>query len=195
MLAAGFAVAYAIGFPATVGQRVRIWADPWNNGVPGGNQIAHGLWAMATGATWGSGPGLGSPQSIPEGHTDFVLAALGEELGFVGVLAVLALYALLGVAVPARRAARARRLQRVARHRRDARAGRAGVRDWRRAARPAAAHRRRDAVSQLRPLVDARQLPRHRRGAGRRRGGAGRCVCTCSSRCACWPRCSPCWPA
>lgn len=95
MLAAGFAVAYAIGFPPTVGQRVSIWADPWNNGVPGGNQIAHGLWGMATGAAWGSGPGLGSPQSIPEGHTDFVLAVLGEQLGFVGVLAVLALYALL----------------------------------------------------------------------------------------------------
>lgn len=96
MLAAGFAVAYAIGMPATVGQRVRIWADPWNNGVPGGNQIAHGLWAMATGAAWGSGPGGGSPQSIPEGHTDFVLAVLGEQLGVVGVLVVLALYALLG---------------------------------------------------------------------------------------------------
>ena len=44
---------------------------------------------------WGTGPGLGSPQSIPAGHTDFVLAAIGEELGFVGVLAVVALYALL----------------------------------------------------------------------------------------------------
>jgi len=95
MLAAGFAIAYAIGMPATVGQRVRIWADPWNNGVPGGNQIAHGLWAMATGALWGSGPGSGSPQSIPEGHTDFVLAVLGEQLGLVGVLVVLALYVLL----------------------------------------------------------------------------------------------------
>lgn len=96
MLAAGFAAAYLLGFPATVGQRVRIWMDPWNNGVPGGNQIAHGLWAMATGAVWGSGVGAGSPQSIPEGHTDFVLAVLGEEFGLVGVVAVLALYALIG---------------------------------------------------------------------------------------------------
>ncbi|MGF2075645.1 hypothetical protein ACQUFC_19275, partial [Enterococcus casseliflavus] len=69
MLVAGFTVAYVVGIPATVGQRVRIWADPWNNGVPGGNQIAHGLWGMATGGPWGSGPGGGSPQSIPEGHT------------------------------------------------------------------------------------------------------------------------------
>lgn len=96
MLVAGFALAYAVGFPATVGQRVRIWSDPWNNGVPGGSQIAHGLWAMSTGALFGAGPGQGSPRSIPEGHTDFVLAAIGEELGLIGVVAVIALYALLG---------------------------------------------------------------------------------------------------
>lgn len=96
MLVAAFAVAYAIGFPATVGQRVRIWADPWNNGVSGGNQIAHGLWAMATGGGWGSTPGLGRPQVIPEGHTDFVLAALGEQFGFAGVLVVVGAYGLLG---------------------------------------------------------------------------------------------------
>lgn len=96
MLVTAFALAYAIGFPATVGQRVRIWVDPWNNGVAGGNQIAHGLWAMATGGGWGSPPGLGRPQVIPEGHTDFVIAALGEQFGLVGVIVVIAAYALLG---------------------------------------------------------------------------------------------------
>jgi cell division protein FtsW (lipid II flippase) len=96
MLIAGFAAAYALGVPATVGQRVRIWFDPWNNGVPGGSQVAHGLWAMSTGAFLGAGPGRGSPRSIPEGHTDFVLAAIGEELGLVGVMGVIGLYGLLG---------------------------------------------------------------------------------------------------
>jgi cell division protein FtsW (lipid II flippase)/cell division protein FtsI/penicillin-binding protein 2 len=95
MLLVGFGAAYLIGHPSTVGQRVSIWLDPWDNGVPGGNQIAHGLWALATGSIWGSGPGLGSPQSIPAGHTDFVLAAVGEELGFVGVAVVVGLYAIL----------------------------------------------------------------------------------------------------
>lgn len=95
MLVAGFALACWIGFPSTVRQRVLIWFDPWTNGVAGGNQIAHGLWALASGAVWGFGPGLGSPQSIPEGHTDFILAAAGEELGFVGLAAILVLYALL----------------------------------------------------------------------------------------------------
>jgi cell division protein FtsW (lipid II flippase) len=95
ILVGGFAVAYWIGFPSTVRQRVMIWFDPWNNGVPGGNQIAQGLWALATGAFWGSGPGVGSPQTIPAAHTDFVLAAIGEELGFIGIVTVVCLYAML----------------------------------------------------------------------------------------------------
>lgn len=95
LLIAGFAAAYAAGMPATVMQRVAIWLDPWNNGVAGGNQIAHGLWALASGGWFGLGPGLGSPQVIPAGHTDFVLAVVGEELGLVGVLAIVALYVLL----------------------------------------------------------------------------------------------------
>jgi cell division protein FtsW (lipid II flippase) len=94
LLLAGFAVAYWIGTPETVRQRVAIWADPWNNGVTGGNHIAHGLWALSTGAAWGTGSGLGSPHSIPAGHTDFVLAAVGEELGFAGLAVIVALYAL-----------------------------------------------------------------------------------------------------
>ncbi|MDQ3418387.1 MAG: FtsW/RodA/SpoVE family cell cycle protein [Acidobacteriota bacterium] len=95
LLLGGFALAYMIGQPATVRQRVLIWADPWNNGVPGGNQIAHGLWALSTGGAWGSGPGLGSPQMVPAGHTDFVLAAVGEELGFIGLVAIVLLYGIL----------------------------------------------------------------------------------------------------
>ena len=96
LLLAGFALAYWIGEPATVRQRVLIWFNPWNNGVPGGNQIAHGLWALSTGGAWGSGPGLGSPQMVPAGHTDFVLAAIGEELGFAGLAVIVLLYAIVG---------------------------------------------------------------------------------------------------
>ena len=95
VLLAGFAAAYWTGVPVTVRNRVMMWADPWNNGVPGGTHVAHGLWAFSTGGAWGSGTGLGSPNTIPEGHTDFVLAAVGEEIGWVGVAAVVALYALL----------------------------------------------------------------------------------------------------
>jgi cell division protein FtsW (lipid II flippase)/cell division protein FtsI/penicillin-binding protein 2 len=93
LLLGGFAAACYTGMPATVRQRVMIWIDPWNNGVAGGTHVAHGLWALATGGAWGNGAGLGSPNTIPEGHTDFVLAAVGEELGWVGVAAAIALYA------------------------------------------------------------------------------------------------------
>ncbi|HET7699103.1 MAG TPA: FtsW/RodA/SpoVE family cell cycle protein [Vicinamibacterales bacterium] len=95
LLFAGFAAAYWTGMPATVRNRVMMWADPWNNGVPGGTHVAQGLWALSTGAVWGSGGGLGSPNAIPEGHTDFVLAAIGEELGWIGFAVVAGLYAFL----------------------------------------------------------------------------------------------------
>jgi len=94
-LLAGFAAAYWTGVPLTVRNRVAMWADPWNNGVPGGTHVAQGLWALSTGGTWGSGPGLGSPAAIPEGHTDFVLAVIGEELGWIGLASVIAVYAFL----------------------------------------------------------------------------------------------------
>ena len=94
LLLVGFAIAYYSGVPATVRQRVMIWIDPWNNGVAGGTHVAHGLWALATGGMWGNGAGLGSPNAIPEGHTDFVLAALGEELGWAGLAAAIGLYVL-----------------------------------------------------------------------------------------------------
>lgn len=95
MLLAGFATAYYTGVPMTVRNRVTMWADPWNNGVPGGTHVAHGLWALSTGGLWGSGAGLGSPNAIPEGQTDFVLGAIGEELGWVGFAVVVGLYAFL----------------------------------------------------------------------------------------------------
>jgi cell division protein FtsW (lipid II flippase)/cell division protein FtsI/penicillin-binding protein 2 len=94
-LAAGFAAGYALGIPSTVTRRVAMWLNPWENGISGGDQIAHALWAFSSGAAWGVGPGTGDPQLIPAGHTDLVLAAIGEELGLVGVATVAGLFALL----------------------------------------------------------------------------------------------------
>ena len=94
-LALGFAAGFVLGVPATVMRRVTMWLDPWSNGLTGGDQVAHALWAFATGAVLGVGPGMGDPQLIPAGHTDLVLAAVGEELGFVGVLVVVGLLGLL----------------------------------------------------------------------------------------------------
>jgi len=91
LLAAGVAVGYHAGKPATVVDRINMWLSPWDNDVHGGNQLAHSLWAFSTGGAWGSGPGWGDPAMIPAGNTDLVLPAIGEEWGFCGVAAVLLL--------------------------------------------------------------------------------------------------------
>jgi cell division protein FtsW (lipid II flippase) len=91
----GFAVGCLIGIPRNVGERVSMWLSPWDNRIHGGDQLAHSLWAYATGGATGMGTGRGDPQLVPAGHTDLILSALGEEWGFVGVAVVFGLYALL----------------------------------------------------------------------------------------------------
>jgi cell division protein FtsW (lipid II flippase) len=95
LVALAFAFAYKIGYPATVTGRLNMWISPWDNSFRGGDHLAQGLWSMAGGGLTGTGLGLGQPQRVPEIHTDLVLAAVGEQLGFLGLLAVVALYALL----------------------------------------------------------------------------------------------------
>ena len=95
VLATGFAMGYVIGVPSTVTRRVAIALDPWENALPGGDQISHALWALSSGGPWGLGLGVGEPHVIPAGHTDLVMAALGEELGYVGFAAVAVLFAML----------------------------------------------------------------------------------------------------
>ncbi len=92
-LAGGVALANRLF--ARVGQRVAIWLDPWPQGLGVGYQIIQGQYALASGGLFGTGLGSGHPTLIPEVQTDFVFAALGEELGLLGTLAVLALYLLL----------------------------------------------------------------------------------------------------
>jgi cell division protein FtsI/penicillin-binding protein 2/cell division protein FtsW (lipid II flippase) len=88
LMIASVAIGYKTGQPQTVVKRIDMWLSPWNNDVRGGDQLAHSLWAFATGGPTGSGPGWGDPSMIPAGHTDLVLAAIGEDWGFVGVVAV-----------------------------------------------------------------------------------------------------------
>jgi len=95
LLVVGFAVGYAIGIPHTVSERVAMWLSPWDNLVHGGDQLAHSLWAFATGGFAGTGVGLGDPQVVPAAHTDLILSVLGEECGFLGVAAAFGLYAFL----------------------------------------------------------------------------------------------------
>ena len=52
------------------------------------------LFAFGTGGFAGTGLGLGSPQKIPNASTDFVFAAIGEELGLIGTVAICMLFLL-----------------------------------------------------------------------------------------------------
>jgi cell division protein FtsW (lipid II flippase) len=75
--------------------RTRIWLDPWPYADDDAYQIVQALAAFAAGGLGGSGLGFGYPEYVPAVHTDFVLAALGEEMGLIGSLAVVGLYLLL----------------------------------------------------------------------------------------------------
>jgi cell division protein FtsW (lipid II flippase) len=92
LLLFGFFVCYTLQIPSTVVDRVRIWQSPWNNAVRGGDQIAHAFWTLASGGPLGTGLGLGATRYLPAGHTDLVLASVGEELGAVGLIVVAILY-------------------------------------------------------------------------------------------------------
>jgi cell division protein FtsW (lipid II flippase) len=77
--------------------RIDIWVDPFADPLGAGFQVVQALHAFARGGLLGVGLGAGLPEiagrpPIPEVHTDFPLAALGEELGIVGVVAILGLY-------------------------------------------------------------------------------------------------------
>ena len=61
----------------------------------GGFQLAQAEFAMAGGGIGGAGLGQGSPQSIPFASTDFIFAAIGEELGMIGSVGVLLLFCVL----------------------------------------------------------------------------------------------------
>jgi cell division protein FtsW (lipid II flippase) len=75
--------------------RVQVWINPWPVYNTTGYQIIQGWFAMAAGGVFGDGPGQGSPQRIPVVATDFIFAAIAEELGLLGAAAVLAAYLLM----------------------------------------------------------------------------------------------------
>jgi cell division protein FtsW (lipid II flippase) len=77
--------------------RIDVWVDPFADPLGTGFQIVQSLHAFARGGLLGTGLGKGLPMvggrlPIPEVHTDFPLAALGEELGLIGVIAILGLF-------------------------------------------------------------------------------------------------------
>jgi cell division protein FtsW len=75
--------------------RLTSWLDPAADPLGSGWQALHGTYALASGGWWGLGLGASREKwgALPEAHTDFILAIIGEELGLVGTLVVLILFA------------------------------------------------------------------------------------------------------
>lgn len=92
ILVCGFAGGYFVGHPSTVVRRITMWLSPWDNTVPGGDQVAQALWALASGGFTGQGAGRGGTGYIPTGENDLVLASLGEDLGFAGLACAVVLF-------------------------------------------------------------------------------------------------------
>jgi cell division protein FtsW len=75
-------------------QRVIGFMDPWADPFGKGYQLSHALIAFGRGEWFGVGLGASVEKLLylPEAHTDFLLAVIAEELGFMGVLTVLGLF-------------------------------------------------------------------------------------------------------
>ena len=85
----------AANFFPQVQARVSLWLDPWSAAnFNFSHQLAYGWYSLAAGGVAGTGLGLGQSGTVPDITSDMIFAAVGEELGLLGVLLVLALFAL-----------------------------------------------------------------------------------------------------
>jgi cell division protein FtsW len=92
LLLAGF-VALILASPYRL-QRVIGFMDPWADPYGKGYQLSHALIAFGRGEWLGVGLGASVEKLfyLPEAHTDFLLAVIAEELGFIGVAAIIAAF-------------------------------------------------------------------------------------------------------
>jgi cell division protein FtsW len=98
LIAAILVVAFGLMIALSEWRRERIFAylDPWTekNALGKGYQLTHSLIAIGRGEIFGVGLG-GSVEKLnwlPEAHTDFLLAVIGEEFGLIGVMAVIGMF-------------------------------------------------------------------------------------------------------
>ncbi len=95
LFAAGATAAYFFVFNVT--NRFNFWLDPMKyfDESPGSGQIVEAMFGMGWGGLIGRGFGEGMPERVPYAESDFIVAAIGEELGLTGVIAVILLYGLI----------------------------------------------------------------------------------------------------
>jgi len=77
--------------------RVAAWLNPWDDPSGHAYQIIQSLLAIASGGTFGNGPGIGNPAVVPVAQSDFIFAAIAEETGLAGTFGLLILYGILTV--------------------------------------------------------------------------------------------------
>jgi cell division protein FtsW (lipid II flippase) len=75
--------------------RVDVWLHPFADPGGAGYQVTQSLYGLADGGVLGAGIGQGTPQIVPYAKSDFIVSAVGEELGLTGLMAVLVLYAIM----------------------------------------------------------------------------------------------------
>jgi cell division protein FtsW (lipid II flippase) len=92
LFAAGAYVGYLLF--SHVKARVGAWLDPFGSEYDS-YQIVQGMYGQAWGGLVGRGFGQGDPTLIPFSYSDFIVAAIGEELGLTGVMALLIVYAII----------------------------------------------------------------------------------------------------
>jgi len=75
-------------------ERVTAFSNPWTDPLDSGYQLIQAWIAVGSGGFFGKGLGAGQQKMfyLPESFTDFILAVIGEELGFVGILAVCVIF-------------------------------------------------------------------------------------------------------
>jgi cell division protein FtsW len=80
--------------------RITTFTDPMRDYSSAGWQPAHGLFALSKGGLFGQGIGASQQKwgNLPEAHTDFIFAVLGEELGLVGTMLVIGLFLVIAYA-------------------------------------------------------------------------------------------------
>ena len=95
LFAAGAAAAYLL--VGNVRNRFNFWLDPmaYYDQSPGSGQLVESRFGMAWGGLIGRGFGNGMPDRVPYAESDFILAAIGEELGLTAVMAVIVCYGLI----------------------------------------------------------------------------------------------------
>jgi len=78
-------------------KRITAFLDPWAYASDLGYQIIHSMMAFGSGKIWGTGIGQGVQKLfyLPEPHTDFIFAVIGEELGLIGIVVVVFLFAMI----------------------------------------------------------------------------------------------------